>query len=183
MPRPLLSRRTLIELREYLVGNYVVRTIEELFNTEGIPCDTDYDPGESSVRRTLVEQYYHSLNLTAKEDVDKLFRAFAAVLFEIEVANTPEQLQKNLSFQAIVKRLEMDRYLYGNGKIIPKEQGRLATPTTGSVTAVTSNCFTIMPFTDIFDSYYREIISPTVKLAGFDPIRADDVLRSGTIIR
>jgi hypothetical protein len=50
-------------------------------------------------------------------------------------------------------------------------------------TAPRAICFTIMPFGDRFDQYYREVFQPAIEQAGFTPRRADDLMRPGTIVR
>ncbi len=43
-------------------------------------------------------------------------------------------------------------------------------------------CFVIMPFGGLFDEYYDSVYRPAIEDVGLDPIRADDVYTSGTII-
>ncbi|MEI7733153.1 MAG: hypothetical protein WCO56_26510 [Verrucomicrobiota bacterium] len=43
-------------------------------------------------------------------------------------------------------------------------------------------CFIIMPFGGWFDEYHKLIYKPAIEAAHLNPIRADDVYRSGTII-
>lgn len=40
-----------------------------------------------------------------------------------------------------------------------------------------------MPFGGVFDRYYREIYCPSIVDAGLKPVRADDLYRSGTIVK
>ncbi len=44
------------------------------------------------------------------------------------------------------------------------------------------HCFVIMPFSPEFDGIWRYLIGPTVRHAGDDCTRADDVFRPGVII-
>jgi hypothetical protein len=44
------------------------------------------------------------------------------------------------------------------------------------------SCFVLMPFGEWYDTYYREIFSPACKEAGFEPIRADGVFTTGSVI-
>jgi len=44
------------------------------------------------------------------------------------------------------------------------------------------NCFVLMPFGSYFDTYYRDVYSPAIKEAGFEPVRADDLFSTGSII-
>ena len=40
----------------------------------------------------------------------------------------------------------------------------------------------MMPFGDWFDKYYQEIYIPAIKEAGFEPIRADELFSSGSVV-
>jgi hypothetical protein len=43
-------------------------------------------------------------------------------------------------------------------------------------------CFVMMPFGEWFDRYYREVYSPAVREAGFEPIRADELFSIGSVV-
>jgi hypothetical protein len=43
-------------------------------------------------------------------------------------------------------------------------------------------CFVMMPFGPWFDRYYQEIYVPAVKEAGFEPIRADELFTTGSVV-
>lgn len=43
-------------------------------------------------------------------------------------------------------------------------------------------CFVLMPFGEWFDRYYKEIYVPAIKEAGFEPLRADSLFNSGSVI-
>lgn len=43
-------------------------------------------------------------------------------------------------------------------------------------------CFVMMPFGQWPDSYYKEIFSPSIKEAGMEPLRADELFSTGTVI-
>lgn len=43
-------------------------------------------------------------------------------------------------------------------------------------------CFVLMPFGEWFDRYYSEIYVPALKDAGFEPVRADSLFTSGSVI-
>ena len=44
------------------------------------------------------------------------------------------------------------------------------------------SCFVMMPFGQWFDQYYQEIYSPAIKEAGFEPLRADELFSTGTVV-
>jgi hypothetical protein len=43
-------------------------------------------------------------------------------------------------------------------------------------------CFVMMPFGDWFDKYYQDIYVPAIKEAGFEPVRADELFSTGTVV-
>lgn len=44
------------------------------------------------------------------------------------------------------------------------------------------SCFVLMPFGDWFDTYYRDIYLAAIKDAGFEPVRADDLFETGSVM-
>jgi hypothetical protein len=43
-------------------------------------------------------------------------------------------------------------------------------------------CFVMMPFGSWFDRYYAEIYVPAIKEAGFEPVRADELFTTGSVV-
>ena len=43
-------------------------------------------------------------------------------------------------------------------------------------------CFVMMPFGHWYDVYYREVYIPAIKEAGFEPVRADELFSSGSVV-
>jgi hypothetical protein len=43
-------------------------------------------------------------------------------------------------------------------------------------------CFVMMPFGVWFDRYYQEIYAPAIKEAGFEPVRADELFTTGSVV-
>jgi len=43
-------------------------------------------------------------------------------------------------------------------------------------------CFVMMPFGDWFNTYYTDIYTPAIKDAGMEPMRADQLFSTGTVI-
>ena len=43
-------------------------------------------------------------------------------------------------------------------------------------------CFVMMPFGEWFDRYYAEIYVPAIKDAGFEPVRADELFTTGSVV-
>ena len=43
-------------------------------------------------------------------------------------------------------------------------------------------CFVMMPFGEWFDRYYQDIYIPAIKEAGFEPVRADELFTTGSVV-
>jgi hypothetical protein len=43
-------------------------------------------------------------------------------------------------------------------------------------------CFVMMPFGEWYDRYYQDIYIPAIKDAGFEPIRADELFSTGSVV-
>lgn len=109
MPNELISRKTRTEFREFLVG-WTLREIRAEFDGEYIECIDDYVPPMSGERRSLVEQYYKSLDFKKHADVQRLLRVYENILNKISPGN-PEGAQTLVNF------LKRDGYLYQDGSI------------------------------------------------------------------
>jgi Abortive infection C-terminus len=112
MSGDLISRRTRQEFREYFVGTSL-RIIGDAFDAEEIACGASYNPQVGGARRSLVEQYYHSVNWRDPGQIGKVLRVYASVLMDLEQAategarRTRESLLKHLQRDGI--RLEEGR--------------------------------------------------------------------------
>jgi hypothetical protein len=47
---------------------------------------------------------------------------------------------------------------------------------------MSNTCFVLMPFSDPFNSYYKNILAPAIRKAGFEPITAGEIYGTGPII-
>lgn len=130
MPPELIEKKTKNELREYFVGT-TLRTIEMTFDEAGVDCNLDYDPQVGGQRRTLVEQYYCTLDFTKWRDVRKFLAVYEAVLQELEDHaedttttwwNDSEAAKRSL--KTLKRRIERDGFQYTDGKIIPVQNVR-----------------------------------------------------------
>jgi hypothetical protein len=43
-------------------------------------------------------------------------------------------------------------------------------------------CFVMMPFGHWYDVYYKEVYTPAIKEAGFEPVRGDELFSSGSVV-
>lgn len=50
------------------------------------------------------------------------------------------------------------------------------------VRAYLETCFVMMPFGNWFDKYYQDIYVPAIREAGFEPVRADELFSSGSVV-
>lgn len=120
MTKSLISKKTLGEFREFFVG-WVLREIEMEFDAADITCDTNFNPTCSGARRSLVEQYYHSLDLTKWDDVRKLLKVFEGVLTSLDGEHDPHRwtdaaAPKRIS-DGLQKWLKKDGFVYRNGRL------------------------------------------------------------------
>ena len=68
-------------------------------------------------------------------------------------------------------------------KAIPSLPEATITPIrTPPVREFLDTCFVMMPFGDWFDRYYQEIYVAAVKDAGFEPVRADQLFTTGSVV-
>ncbi len=68
----------------------------------------------------------------------------------------------------------------GNGALIPSRSIMAEDATRGRT--FLDSCFVMMPFGQWSDRYYKELFSPAIKEAGMEPIRADELFSTGTVI-
>ena len=108
--RPLISRKTLIEFREYMTG-WVLREIDDEFSAAGIPmAQTTSVEVKSGARRHQVELYYASLDLNKPEDANKLATVFENVISAASRLS-PERAQDLIGW------VEKDGYAFENGRL------------------------------------------------------------------
>ena len=111
MPRAQLTKRTLIEFREYLVG-WTLRTITDLFEGHGFSqgfVSPEELPGGQ--RRNLVECYYTDIDLKDRQQVLRLLAVFDDILFEI-----PDSLEEGK--RKLIRLVERDGFEYRNGRTV-----------------------------------------------------------------
>lgn len=86
----LVSKRTRTEFREHLVG-LTLREIDIEFANEDFFADFSYEPpGLTGQRRTLVEQYYRTINFRDRAAITRLLSVFQTIV-EKAKGYAPEQ--------------------------------------------------------------------------------------------
>ncbi len=83
MAEDFINKKTRNEFREYLVG-WTLREIEMEFDAADIICDSDYIPPTSGARRSLVEQYYHTIDFKNWKQVQRLLKVYEYILINLE---------------------------------------------------------------------------------------------------
>lgn len=114
----IISKKTRVEFREYFVGT-TLREIEMAFDAADVSVDESYDPNVSGQRRTLVEQYYHSIDWSKWADVRKVLTVYENVLSELEEHAQNSQDWARKTFPLLKKWIEKDGFRYEGGKLQP----------------------------------------------------------------
>jgi Abortive infection C-terminus len=114
----LVSKPTRRELCEYFVGT-TLRIIDESFTDAGVDCDLNFTPNVSGQRRTLVHQYYHTLDFSIQSDVRKFLAVYEAVLLHLESAEAGWNggLVKQTR-DRLLKLIERDGFQLRDGRLI-----------------------------------------------------------------
>ncbi|AOY57271.1 abortive infection family protein [Desulfococcus multivorans] len=122
MSQDLISKKTRNEFREYFVSK-TLREIQMEFDATDVHCDLDYIPQVSGQRRTLVEQYFHTVNWKKWTDVKKVLKVFENVLSKLEGRDENSFPDNNewaqSTFASLRKWVERDGYRYSDGRLLP----------------------------------------------------------------
>ena len=119
MSRELISKATRNEFREALVG-FTLREIDMIFEAAHLAPRESYQPSVSGQRRSLVEQYYASIDFSTSNDVRKLLAAYEE-LFE-QLRQTRSRLTDTVpvdrTIDTLTRRLERDGYAFQAGRLV-----------------------------------------------------------------
>lgn len=116
MPAELVSRKARTELREYFVGT-TLGIIHDEFEAADINCDLTYEPSLSGARRTLVEQYYRTLNWSKWADVRRFVTVYENVLASLEERAESDPTWAGKTFNGLRRWIERDGFHYENGRL------------------------------------------------------------------
>lgn len=116
MPAELVSRKARTELREYFVGT-TLSVIADEFGAADIACDSEYAPSVSGARRSLVEQYYHTIDWTSWADVRKFLTVYENVLTHLEDQAESKQEWAVKCLASLKRWIERDGYQYSAGRL------------------------------------------------------------------
>ena len=121
MNQEIVSAKTRQVFRENMVG-WVLREIADEFDAARVDCDLNFQPGVGGQRRTLVEQYYHTVEWSDWEAVRKVLHVFEAVLYRAEQTASDDgsewQSDRKKEFDKLVWHLQKDGLQWINGQIV-----------------------------------------------------------------
>jgi len=109
--RELIRLKTQQVFRENMSGFWVLREISDEFDAARVDCDLSYQPMVSGQRRTLVEQYYHTVDWSDWDHIKKILQVFEAVIHRAEqLAQQPDEQWQT------VRHSELEKLLWNLGK-------------------------------------------------------------------
>lgn len=112
--KPLLRKALLRSLREYWVGT-TLATITDDFANGSFEPDTEFEPPLTGARRTLVEQFYHSIDWSDSEAVDRfLSEVVQPVVARTASRHEPWAVQVVEEWSGLLKS---DGYVLADGEI------------------------------------------------------------------
>jgi hypothetical protein len=128
MAHELIGRRLRNMLMDYLSGSSVLREIENEFDAAGVARRSAPDPPVGGQRRTLVQEYYSSLDFTNPSDVRKFLNVLSIFMRNIERAIESAAGSSDPfggasytlnRFKKFNEQLRRDGYVYQQGNIVP----------------------------------------------------------------
>lgn len=139
MSREFISKKTRTEFREFLV-DWTLREIENEFSAAGLEPDLSHDPKLGGQRREYVQQYYHAVDFTDVNQVERVLSVYEAILgrCETDLVNPdtysdPVTLKRE--YDKLLNCLRRDGYEFADGRL--RARGRNALLQHLSTTAAT----------------------------------------------
>jgi hypothetical protein len=119
MTTELVSKRTRNAFREALAG-WTLHQIRMEFEAAGIDRDGAFQPDAPGERRTLVEQYYRTLDFTKAADVRRLLPVYESVIerAEASAANSMSREQAEEGVHGLKSTLAKDGLAYEGRRIV-----------------------------------------------------------------
>jgi hypothetical protein len=106
-------------LQEYFVGT-TLRIIEQAFDDADVARDEDFVPTDSGARRSLVQQYYATLDFSKWDDVRKFLQVYADALTSLEHQSqgyNAEYAQR--TYATMVAFIRKDGFEYRDSRLVP----------------------------------------------------------------
>jgi hypothetical protein len=122
MANSLLNKKVLYEFENIFAG-WTLREISAEFDVADLQPDTAFIPAIAGQRRTLVQQYYHRLDLSNPKDVAKLLNVFENVLTQLrqlENGYHADEVKATAArnFTNLTQWLGKDGFEFRDGKLI-----------------------------------------------------------------
>jgi hypothetical protein len=118
--------RTRQAFRDNMVG-WVLRQITDAFDAARINCDLQFTPNVTGQRRSLVEQYYHTVDWNDATQVRQVLEVFESVLQRqeaiLEMASEWEGKAAKDELKKLIWHLENDGFKWSNGSIVAISHG------------------------------------------------------------
>ncbi|MEO3431852.1 hypothetical protein [Inquilinus sp. CAU 1745] len=128
-----------------------------------------------------VEEFYRGKKLPEDEFFENtLFREFS--IPRERVKNFIDIFTSNLNY---LHAFQPDRTSPGpvvESELRPREPDIPSHEDGNSGRQFLDTCFVMMPFGQWMDTYYREIYVPAIREAGLEPVRADELFSTGSVI-
>ena len=119
MSRELICKATRNEFREVLAG-FTLREIDMIFDAAHLEPRADYQPPVSGLRRSLVEQYYASIDFSSQKDVRQLLSAYEELIEQLQQAKSramnPEAVDSTIA--TLMRRMERDGFILRAGLFV-----------------------------------------------------------------
>lgn len=116
-----ISLKTRQVFREYMV-DWVLREISDEFDAARIDCDLSHQPRVSGQRRTLIEQYYHTVDWTDNAQIRKVLQVFETVLQRAEQSTAQLdghwKQQQQAQFEKLLWCLRKDGFEWSGERIV-----------------------------------------------------------------
>jgi hypothetical protein len=121
MEPDLISKKARTLFEDHLVDGSTLHRISAAFAAANVAADTSYKPSSKGQRRTLVGQYYRALDFSKREDVQRLLRAYAAVIedFEDRLRGESDRLAAEARIESLKQCLAEEGFAYRDGKVKP----------------------------------------------------------------
>ena len=127
MSKDIVNKKTRQVFRELMVGWYL-REIEDEFKAAGIECDTNYTPEVQGQRRSLVGQYYRTIDWTSWKDVRKVTNLYENTLLQIQqnmnrTTSEEERRRMRAKFNELITWLGKDGFDFDGTRLVPRAGG------------------------------------------------------------
>lgn len=143
MSKDLIGKATRNEFRELLVGFFVLREIDMMFESAGINAREDFNPHLSGQRRSRVEQYYANVDFGRVSDVRKVVAAFEEIVLQLRqhpyFRTDPEAREQHIN--KLLMRMQRDGFRYEDGKFV-SDSFHANSPEIPSLVALTEESIT-----------------------------------------